>query len=477
MDFTDNPFELDKHDTDSDSLREKMAEDSDEVISRFAFGPNIFSKSSGQIIKLDIIGDDVNSDTVKYNTPEIGTHITKSVLKFELPSVRVKDKYKDKFQIRWPSNLSNVLVEKSSLFIGKQEFFYGRSARDIFSSFFISDTDRPYVNKCAGNIPILTNWSTKLPFWEDIEVKQFWPYCDSRTPMKINCFETSNYMRHEFKLHRKISDIIQMRVKNDKNEWEIIKADMDKITVTSCIRDKDTNVIKELVRGSENINQPMMIAKISSEEEDEIDPNCSKKYGYIYYDMHAIKNSTKLSKDKFTVYNLELKYNHLVVGFVVLAENMNSKKINIYSNYTDNTSSPEDGYNPVKSITFVIHKESRLKKFSTKYMSNSMLTGEMAGHPSRQGYNICLLNAYSLCDLDIEGGIKFSKEANPNVEILIDELKLYPEDIIIDEDTTEDIINTTSNQYLTSVVLIVKKKITFDETSKGSKKFKVDDIM
>ena len=256
-------------------------------------------------------------------------YLTSSYLVQPLPSIRVRAKFADKYQICWSHNLGHNITEHGRLLIDEDHAQRINTVwLDKYSQYYVNQKRKEYLES-IGNLPFLTDWSTFLPEY-NLYLPQPWFYSRRSKALPLFLCKISK-VKHEYKLKRDLQDLLRMRRKDKNGIWKEIKCHPDIIEGA-----KDDKIPYPSMWGRYSLITPA-------------EKNWREKSNYnIYIDdilSFQSPNTEKLGK----IVEVPVSSYLPVRAFFCVAENMSAKKINNLSNYTTDMNDLSKGWCPIRT--------------------------------------------------------------------------------------------------------------------------------
>jgi len=299
-----------------------------------------------------------------------------SYLKFTLPPIKVKSEYRDKFRIAWCHNIGTNIIKFASF---KEDDLNYQS----FDNIWLDDYFQYYMQAGAGkrkshkigvgSIPILEEWTTQLPVYY-INVDQPWSYSED-TANAFPIFFNHSQMRaeHKYSFRRKITDLLRMqKFDNITNNW---------ISVNPC------NYLKYLSLGRiVSIAKPIMWGRYAFLNDIELNTfRCGKKTEFYIKDVVIADSENPYEYNTTATVILESKYPCLAMFWK--AENMDARRLNNYSNYTNNIDEMNEGWDPISKNTLKYGETCKFKDMDSDHFNIAESRKHFPSAPSEAGYH------------------------------------------------------------------------------------------
>ena len=348
LDFT-NPFEY------SDLQKQLYFPNiNEELTSRHSYDLSKRSFSSHRKVKMDYLIDENNNNNDENNN-ENNNEITYIVSKkfdslincemiTQLPSVKVKDKYKDSVEICYPHNLGHHIITKGILKINGDIYqTIDSQVLDINSKYYKQNV---LYDEMVGNIKCLTQWNTKLPGYP-VNTPQPWLFTKNpNTGLLI--LQTDVNITFTFSRRIKLNELLRMRIRTPSGKCKIVPCNLSYL---------------DLPKNVDEIPIPEMWSKYSLFTDEErrwrkqslsspsYYPNVQKIKHEIWYEDYINCNNNNNDIGMLgEVIKIPLKSKSLVRHIFWMGQNLNSIKYNDFSNYTTNTNLFK-GFTPCSKIS------------------------------------------------------------------------------------------------------------------------------
>lgn len=308
----------------------------------------------------------------------------------ELPSIKVKNKFRDTIRIRLIKNAAHHIFPTVRIFVSDINFGYDSVWADDYLQFMFENVyDRATYEERIGNRKYLREWSNVLPN-DVISYPLLFNFSlEERHAFPIFLFKQKGKINHDIHfnigLHNRILDIIEMeqlKEVNNEKHWKPIRPlakylqNVDKDDVLNSAPEMwtkyasiNTRVKKWILDQCKSDQGKPGPYEIGTENIIVIDPKNTFNFG--------TSPEVLLQSDTPTQ----------MITFKVQREECN--KYNFYSNYT--TSLIEDiGVDPISSDGIRYGISPRYPERSGKHSSRDGIWGEVPSIPSGVGYHaIC----------------------------------------------------------------------------------------
>lgn len=384
----------------------------------------------------------------------------------KIPTIKIKQKYKSNTRICFTNNLLHHIHNEGALSMGK------KITHSLNS--YILDLDRIsrirdiiMYDDDIGNRDELTSWTTKISTKKPLMMYPPWFFNIHKNvplPLHDKCVEKSKIsFLYKFKL--KLKDLISVKRLKVKGSDEWVK-----VPFNDTYLEKVSDIpVPEMWGQYNNITDAEIKERHNIEE-----------YEVNYVDYHMIPNNDTNKSGEST--SIELKCTSPVAGIAWMAQNQESFKNNILSNYTTDKNLHE-GVNP--SIVSEIKYGTRIKiKEKEHWHFDNILPKRYFGHSLvENGYNFYMFDDNPL-STRVGNSINFNAKGIHPVTLNCKLENIDPDEDSNDSDSDSEIlypddmktISKNDNKYKYIVILYVLKKLIFN--NKIMKMFYIsDDIM
>ena len=402
-------------------------------VKRVSWGVNVTEKVEGT--------DSENPDghQVIYSINHKFDYLMWNYLQFEVPAVKVPEKFRGKVQICWTPNLFHNMIKEAHFREDSESIQrIDQVWLDVHAQNFIKGDFRKMYMAKAGNIRALTEWNDVLPRMSLKLPQSQWMYGKRRQiafPLFL-CRESS--IDHQYLFNLSASSLLRVRAReNSEDPWQYI--DFQPKFVTG-------------LKADGRLPTPEMFARyamITDIEKQWIKDHGSKE---IYYD-------DVVSIDEDTEYrygdnpNLVLDTTYPCKAAFFHAENQRARGSRYMSNYTTDSEDHMEGWNPIVSAGLSYGSDKRvphLPSDSFDFIEPFFGLDTIASEP---GYNVMILS-FDLPSVYGDVGSSLFSQKSPKLNIKLNKTVLYEDDGSYDDNA--DIM----------VSEIIKKKPSDDTTFK-----------
>jgi hypothetical protein len=391
--------------------------------------------------------------------------------RIELPTLKVKEEYKDTVKIAWGHNLGHNIIRNARFYIdGKEYQRFDKIDLDILYQFEIPNDRKQHYKERIGSVPCLEDWSLHLPRYK-LNVPQPFYFCkdiSQNIPLKIFNVKEANFI-YEFTLD--IWKLLRVSIFSSKtNSWQELK-NLNKTKLEAFVTGLNT---------SATLPYPELFGRyvILTDEERNWRSSCLSKQ--VYYIDQMVDSSPTNQYALTQTSETKLVSNSPCKKVYWMAENAGNKDFNIFSNYTTCREHLK-GYNPCSTATM---KYGQIIRFHLEQdvFDHQMTDKHCIGTPNETGYNI-----YSFCydnsTFDADVGMSFNPPNNtPTLSIMIADTDPYKEEIkkfekklnkddieeMLGDQETLDLSNVSSKDlYYVHVRLLTYRRVKFEKNDKG----------
>jgi hypothetical protein len=398
--------------------------------------------------------------------------------RMELPTLRVKEEYRDTVKIAWCHNLGHNMIRSARLILdGKEYQKFDKIDLDIFLQYEVSNDRKEHYKQRIGSLPMLEDWTNHLPRYR-LNIPQPFYFCkDISQNIPLRVFNVKEaYFVYEFVLD--IWKLLRVSILSSKtNTWQEL-------------RNPSKSKIEQLVNGlntSATLPYPELNARyiILTDEERNWRNSCLSKQVY-YIDQMVDSSPNNLVPIHQTV-ETKLVCNSPCRKIYWLAENITGREYNISSNYTTNSRDHLNGWNPCASATMKYGQITRFH-YEQDFFTQHTPDKHSLGTPVETGYNM-----YSFCydnnTFDADIGMSFNPPNNiPTLSIHISDTDPYKEEVkkfekklnkedlddMLAQQETEEKENSRE-QYQVHVRLLTYRRVKFEKSEKGEIVLNIDD--
>jgi hypothetical protein len=398
--------------------------------------------------------------------------------RLELPTLKVKEEYKDTVKIAWTHNLGHNIIRSARLILdGKEYQRFDKVDLDIFFQYEVQNDRKQHYRERIGSVPMLEDWTNHLPRYR-LNVPQPFYFCkdiSQNIPLKIFGVKEA-YFVYEFVLD--IWKLLRISIFSNKaNTWQEL-------------RNPTKTRIEQLINGlntSATLPYPELYARyiILTDEERNWRSSCLSKQ--IYYIDQMIDSSPANLVPINQTAEAKLVCNSPCRKIYWLAENITGKDYNIYSNYTTNAREQQQGWNPCASASMKYGQITRFH-FQQDFFTLHTPDKHSVGTPIETGYN-CYSFSYDNSTFDADIGMTFNPPNNiPTLSILIEDTDPYREEIKkydkkLNKDDLEEMLEQQETQekdnskesYQVHVRLLTYRRVKFEKSDKGDIILSIED--
>lgn len=406
--------------------------DVDKVGSDFCYEPSSSTWYTKFNLKLNKGPSSVGEDglyTIKYMVNPSFHRLISTNLRFTLPAACVRDEFVDRVQICWPKYIGNNVVVIASF---NHDNLAIQTMDNVWYNFetqlrLRDSSFRGLHNRLVGNVPFLTEWTTKLPQYS-INVPQPWYYSKHRCfafPIFLTSPDAIPYHEYSFRLN--IAQLLRMRIKTSKGEWK-------KIPFNS----------KYVIGVGDKLPDPDLWGKYGYKTDWELDynKNCSE---HVYYIENVITCDSETNEKYGKELSASLECDTTCKAIFWAAENVDATGERNYSNFTTNTDDIDRGWNPIQNLSIKYNTLERFKGISSDTFDGLEVYHGASSVPCDQGYNMYALSN-DLNSTNIEVGLSFDKSktkfsvklGDTNPYLIIPTPNKKSDDNVIDEDDTNN---------------------------------------
>ncbi len=402
----------------------------------------------------------------------------KSETLITLLPIKVKDKWKSRFEICYPHNPGHNICYQGELKIDDDHHQTIDSVwLDIHSQFYMKQGAgmRNHYDRMVGNIPCLEEWKTELP---GIKLLVPQPYYYSRnTRVGLMTLQSSmNTVTHHYKIRNKIHEILRMKVKlknkdlQDKTiKWQEIPCKLQYLDIPG--RAKEFPIPELWARYS-------LMTEAERDWHKSIDPATGEPIKHIIYTedivMATSNNPTPLGSTDV----IPLHCKAPCKGLFWVAQDIKAIENRNFSNYTTNSDNLFEGWNPCSTVDLKYGGAYRVEKLSHEHFDLSEPWDFFPSAPAEPGYNAYTFG-YEPTTLNADTAIVL-EPLNASLHIKLgdtdpfktieeeedeydDDGEIVPPEALLDNHLAEN----QRSRYLIHVRALVYKKLEMSWSEKG----------
>ena len=300
------------------------SEDGKEVPSRHSYN---YKKSNWSTPITAMFQKSLSGDNCTYSVDSRYHYLINTYLTADIPSVRVKDEYVDKVQIKLCKNLFHHIIKSRVLSIGKNpKQVQDRYSSDIYMCYY-PKTD--YYKRMIGNGYYTDNWCSSIEVGS-ISCPQRWFFDDccgcyirskdnqEKASLPIHLCDSNITFNYRFNLDMR--SFIIMRILDEEGSgrrWKVI--------------DVDTKYI-EMSCSDYQIKMPDMWGRLDMLTGEELQWRSSLTTRIMFRELERIKYNTVALPG--STHNIDIVSTYPIVAIHWMIENLTSRSVNIRSNYS-----------------------------------------------------------------------------------------------------------------------------------------------
>nr|QBK93777.1 MAG: major capsid protein [Pithovirus LCPAC406] len=330
--------------------------------------------------------------------------------KFNLPSVKVEDEYKDRIQIAWTHHLIHHMNVGIYLSIDDEnQLTIDSNWFDINSQYFINHIVKNYCGT-AGIIPELEDFSTIL-YGRPIGVTIPFEFSNNLVH-SLPLYKLVNTIQFKFEFQLKICKLLRMRELVD-GKWTNIEVDPKYLAKMDALSE---------------VSKPEIFAQYALQNRkirDYYYENDSKREIYLL-DVVTVSSVNDIEFGKSI--EIDLQCPNPCRGVFVTAQNIVARDMNYYANYTTNANDHTLGDNPIKSFSISYGSIERVKLDN---LDIDMLTlNDMPNDPVDVGY-IAYSNSFDILGTEHDTSIIYLQN-NARIKLKLRDRKPHEPDTKFD---------------------------------------------
>nr|QBK92680.1 MAG: major capsid protein [Pithovirus LCPAC401] len=321
--------------------------------------------------------------------------------KFNLPTMKVDDEYKDEIEIAWTHHLIHHMTVGAYLSIDDEnQLTIDSNWLDINSQYFIDHISKNYYGT-AGIVPDLENFSTIL-HGQPIAITIPFEFSNNLVH-SLPLYNLSNTIQFKFEFQLKVCKLLRMR-KLIGGIWTNIEIDPKYLSKTDALTE---------------VPKPEIFARYALQ---------NKKIRDYYYDSDDKREIYLLDVVTVTSVNdidfgksieIDLQCPNPCRGVFVTAQNITARDQNYYANYTTNANDHTLGSNPIELFSISYGSIERVKLDN---LDVAMLTlNDMPNDPLDVGYT-AYSNAFNIMSTEHDTSIIYLQN-NARIKLKIRDRK------------------------------------------------------
>ncbi|HSW76549.1 MAG TPA: major capsid protein [Candidatus Saccharimonadales bacterium] len=396
-------------------------------------------------------------------------------LRFVLPPIKVKAEFIDKIKICWCHNVGTNIIKNASFKEDDRDYqsFDSIWTDDYFQYFMLPGAGKRRNHRIGiGNIDILEDWTTVLPYYP-INVDQPWYYGeDTASAFPILYRNSQNRAEHRYTFRRKIADLLRMQILDNKtNQWVSVNPakHMTKLDYGRYI----------------TVQKPTLWGQYAYITDKEIETHkCSAKPKEIYIkDVEICDSENENSFGTKSVITLHCKNPCLAIFWK--AQNMDAEELNNHSNYTSNSEDLYRGWDPISKMTLRYGTTNKLNNMDSDHFNIGESRKHFPSSPNEAGYHaysfawnssnyhgepgvvLCNLNASLICNISDNDIYNMSYQSDIHLNSDVENESLDHDLLRL----IEPKVKTKGPKFITRVRLLVLKKLTIQKDD-DNKNFK-----
>lgn len=399
--------------------------------------------------------------------------------RINLPTLKVKDDYKDTVKIAWCHNIGHNMIKSAKLVLdGKEYQKFDNIDLDILGQYEVTNDKKYHYKERIGSVPCLEDWTTHLPRYK-LNVPQPFYFCkdiSQNIPLKVFGIKEGSFV-YQFELD--ITKLLRVSIFSSKtNSWQELK-NIDKTKLEAFVSGLNTAV---------TIPYPELVARyvVLTDEERNWRNSCLSKQ--VYYIEQMVDSSPTNLVGLNQTAETKLVSNSPCKKIYWLAENVSAKEYNIYSNYSSCRDYAK-GYNPCSLATM---KYGQIIRFQLEQdvFDKQMPDKHCVGTPIEPGYNI-----YSFCydnsTFDADIGMSFNPPNNtPTLSVMITDTDPYKEEVkkfenkklniddleaMLEQQETIEKQSGSKEIFQLHVRLLTYRRVKFEKNEKGDIILNIED--
>jgi len=357
-----------------------------------------------------------NNEEITYTASQQYDNLLSVTAFINLFSIKVKDKYKKKIQIRYQHNLGHNILYSGECKIDKKHIAYSDSKiLDIQKQFFVKK--RQMYEEMIGNIACFQEWGSFLPK-KTLIVPQAYHF-SRNTRVSLPLLKGENVVTFEYKARLELADLIQMRILVNPAEWDedgnlLTEATYKEIKFNHHYLDTGNN---------KSIPIPELWGRYSEITEEErnwrksVDETTGKPRKQIIYmeDFESVESINPIAIGSKGEISIDTNYPAKHIFW------MASLVDSGYSNYTTNREDLHQGWNPCSKSGIKYGTSWRVSEKSHEhYDMAEAYDFNWPNTPNESGYNVHT-NTFNPVEIQSADTSVVLKECGATLSILLED--------------------------------------------------------
>lgn len=168
----------------------------------------------------------VHDDRVVYDVGTSAHRLLYTTMSMTLPLIQVKSEYARSVRVCWPPYVAHHIIRHGELRDGGERLQVIQSVwLDFYAQYFIEQHDA--YNKMTGNVPELTQWSTRLPS-RVVMASHPWFYTQNlESSIPLDAEREGGGLFHTYVIRKYIADLLRMQIWSEsQGAWVDIRPNM-----------------------------------------------------------------------------------------------------------------------------------------------------------------------------------------------------------------------------------------------------------
>lgn len=330
----------------------------------------------------------MSDNKIRYTAPEEMAFLHRSFLRQQLPSISVREEYKDTVQIRWTDYVAISSIINSELKIdGIEPMCLPGIWFNVYSQWFRQLGYSDLMIERLGQLPHLVTWASDLPAYR-CSLQQ--PFFYNRSlvdalPLNLNHkIKAPTSVQHILTLRNKISQLLRMRQFVD-GVWVEIHTNMNYIVAPDILP------------------PPVLRGVFSVNTQEELDDYRCKKTGVVRYYDDIVHISAENDEELGKVMSRTLsECTRPCKAMFWMCENTSAREFNSYANFTTDSTDISLGTHPIdRSILYYVGKNQERFNLTPDEVEFDESLGVFSSHPVDQGYQAYSFSVNPLNRIDV----------------------------------------------------------------------------
>ncbi len=355
-------------------------------------------------------GSTTNKDSLVFPLvrTKITNYVTRVMAEFQTPDVSVKDKYLGCVRIRWTDHLALVMMNVVLLHLGEVQILLDYHSMVFYLEFILSKGRKKDYYRSIGHTAKYRKFSTHLRGGILDPIIPFFLSRDTSCAVPLFLADQSEIVLCEMTPVLEISKLIVMEKMDDEGNFQLCPFDAEYINPVDnvpkpTIKFQHSHVGDDVKHYWED-GCYLQGGDISDEEKEKIIGEEGGKYPNYF--INLVATDPKDSTDYGATDSLGFSDPSIHKMFFWASQNNKSVEYNLYTNYSTNPFSPEDGRDPVEINSLRYKRGKVTQRFSEpSHFFNGSFTAEHFSSTSSVIGHKAFTFAYSAVRSPLDTGV------------------------------------------------------------------------